>query len=53
MMKFDTAKKVALIKEVKALLEGMNLVQVCKRHATRGIIVLLFYMFEFVIIVSC
>ncbi|XP_027227959.2 uncharacterized protein mRpL12 [Penaeus vannamei] len=30
MMKFDTAKKVALIKEVKALLDGMNLVQAKK-----------------------
>ena len=27
--KFDTAKKVALIKEIKNQLEGMNLVQVC------------------------
>ena len=26
--KFDTAKKVALIKEIKALIPGMNLVQV-------------------------
>lgn len=29
LMKFDDSKKVALIKEVKALIEGMNLVQVC------------------------
>lgn len=28
LMKFDESKKVALIKEVKALIEGMNLVQV-------------------------
>jgi large subunit ribosomal protein L7/L12 len=28
LMKFDETKKVALIKEVKALIEGMNLVQV-------------------------
>lgn len=27
--KFDESKKIALIKEVKKLLEGMNLVQVC------------------------
>jgi len=27
-MKFDESKKVALIKEIKNLLEGMNLVQV-------------------------
>ncbi|KAF4532209.1 hypothetical protein B566_EDAN002272 [Ephemera danica] len=30
LMKFDESKKVALIKEVKALLEGMNLVQAKK-----------------------
>lgn len=29
LMKFDEKQKVALIKEVKNLLEGMNLVQVC------------------------
>lgn len=28
MMKFDPAKKVQLIKEIKGLIEGMNLVQV-------------------------
>jgi large subunit ribosomal protein L7/L12 len=28
LMKFDETKKVALIKEIKALVEGMNLVQV-------------------------
>lgn len=28
LMKFDETKKVALIKEIKALIEGMNLVQV-------------------------
>jgi len=31
LLKFDEAKKVALIKEVKALLEGMNLVQVIQK----------------------
>jgi large subunit ribosomal protein L7/L12 len=30
LMKFDEGKKVALIKECKSLLEGMNLVQVIK-----------------------
>lgn len=30
LMKFDDTKKVALIKEIKALLEGMNLVQAKK-----------------------
>jgi large subunit ribosomal protein L7/L12 len=30
LMKFDETKKVALIKEIKALVEGMNLVQVPK-----------------------
>lgn len=29
LMKFDEKQKVPLIKEVKSLLEGMNLVQVC------------------------
>ena len=28
MMKFDPAKKVALIKEIKGVMDGMNLVQV-------------------------
>jgi len=31
MLKFDEGKKVALIKECKNLLEGMNLVQVKKK----------------------
>lgn len=33
LMKFDEKQKVALIKEVKNLMEGMNLVQVKKIHA--------------------
>jgi len=31
-MKFDDKQKVALIKEVKNLMEGMNLVQVSTTH---------------------
>lgn len=31
LLKFDDTKKVALIKEIKSLLEGMNLVQVIIR----------------------
>jgi large subunit ribosomal protein L7/L12 len=34
LMKFDETKKVALIKEVKALIEGMNLVQVLKFYSS-------------------
>lgn len=33
LVKFDPATKVQLIKEVKVLMEGMNLVQVCREHA--------------------
>ena len=40
MNKFDPAKKVAVIKEVKALLEGFNLVQV-------GVLMSLFFRFFF------
>ena len=34
MVKFEPSKKVALIKEIKGLIEGMNLVQVRMRFQT-------------------
>lgn len=38
-MKFDEKQKVALIKEVKNLLEGMNLVQVSTQIVSSNVVI--------------